>query len=641
MGFPNQFLDELRSRFRLSEVVGRRVKLTRRGHEFTGLCPFHHEKSPSFAVVEDKGFYHCFGCQAHGDLFKFVMETEGLGFPEAVERLAEEAGLPVPRASQQEREQAQARASLHDVLELAAQFFEQQLQSPQGAEARNYLQGRGISRETGAAFRIGYAPGNPGVLIGFMKGKGIEPSAMAEAGLLAQAAEDQGPRELFRNRVIIPICDPRGRVIAFGGRALLPEQKPKYLNSPDTALFHKGRVLFNLDKARRPAFAKREILVAEGYMDVIALTRAGFAHAVAPLGTALTEDQLAMLWQVAPEPLLCFDGDAAGIRAAHKAADRALPLIKPGHSLRFVFLSGGMDPDDLLRAEGPEGVQRALAQTVPLADVLWNREVLGQDLSTPERRAGLEARLAALAGAIADGAVRDHYRQDFRRRVQELFGFTQRKGERKPGSRGFSAGPRRFSAVTAFQPSGPDPSLAENPLARSARRGEKAPAGGFREELLLVALLNHPWLVDLHYEELEGLQLLAPALERMRLALLECACQGQSLDKTALYDHLAQRGLGEIALSVLNRPALKAVKFARADAAREIVTEGFREALAGHLKEAILREELRQARIAWAADPTVENTARMRDLELHLSSQRNPSSGRGALEEGYEAPGPR
>ncbi|HZD26552.1 MAG TPA: DNA primase, partial [Alphaproteobacteria bacterium] len=404
MAFPQAFLDELRARTGLAELVGRRVRLVRRGREHTGLCPFHNEKTPSFTVNEDKGFYHCFGCGAHGSAIDFVMQTENLSFPEAVEKLALEAGLEVPRERPEDREREARRRSLYDVMEAAAEWFEAQLAGQIGAGARDYLAGRGVRPQTVGRFRLGYAPERREALKAALLARGFAEAQLVEAGLLIRPEDGGDSYDRFRQRLIFPITDRRGRVVAFGGRALA-EQKAKYLNSPETPLFHKGRLLYNLAGAREAVREAGTVLVTEGYMDVIALAEAGFGHAVAPLGTALTEEQMQELWRLAPEPVLCFDGDNAGQRAAFRAAERALPLLKPGHSFRFVGLPPGEDPDSLVRGQGA-GAMRALVEAAePLGAVIWRMATEGQSFNTPERRAGLRQALREAVARIADPVV--------------------------------------------------------------------------------------------------------------------------------------------------------------------------------------------------------------------------------------------
>ncbi|HEY2110443.1 MAG TPA: DNA primase, partial [Dongiaceae bacterium] len=365
MSFTPQFLDELRQRLSLVSVISRKVRLVRRGRESTGLCPFHNEKSPSFTVSDEKGFFHCFGCGAHGDVIGFLMRSEGLSFPESVERLAREAGLALPVSSPEERQRAERQSTLVTAMETAAAWYQEQLAGSAGRGALDYLRRRGLAEGTIARFRLGYAPEGRTALRDALTRAGVSVELAQEAGLVGKG-EDGALFDRMRGRVIFPIADRRGRVIAFGGR-ILGEGQPKYLNSPETPLFHKGRTLYGLGQALRPAKDAGEVVVAEGYMDVIALSEAGFPQAVAPLGTALTEEQIAELWRLVPEPTLCFDGDAAGERAAARAADRALPLLKPGQSLRFAMLPEGEDPDTLILAEGSAAMRALLDRALPLA----------------------------------------------------------------------------------------------------------------------------------------------------------------------------------------------------------------------------------------------------------------------------------
>lgn len=426
MRFPPQFLDELRTRTSLAQVIGRKVKLVKKGREHMGLCPFHSEKTPSFTVSEEKGFYHCFGCGAHGDAIAFLTESEGIAFPEAVERLAGEAGMEIPQLSPQEEEAYAKRSSLYDVMEVAVGWFENKLASPQAEEARNYLTRRGLTGETIGHFRLGFAPRSRSLFKEAMLAKKIAEDQLVESGMLVKAEDKDRTYDRFRNRIIFPITDARGRTVAFGGRAMGSDTKAKYLNSPETPLFHKGDMLYNLAGARKAAFEKSEVIVAEGYMDVIALHQAGFTHAVAPLGTALTEAQIALLWRMAPEPVLCFDGDKAGVRAAGRALERALPLLKPGHSLRFALLPDGEDPDSLIQREGAAAFARVLGGALSLSDMLWRLVSQGVDISTPERRAGLEKKAFDAVGPIRDEKVRGFYMRDFRDRLFQIFGPKKR-----------------------------------------------------------------------------------------------------------------------------------------------------------------------------------------------------------------------
>src|SRR5437667_7716055 len=421
MRFTPQFLDELRARLPVSEVVGRRVKLKKAGREFKGLSPFQQEKTPSFTVNDQKGFYHDFSSGKHGDIISFLMETEGVGFTEAVERLASMAGVPLPAATPYAARHEQRRKTLYDVMELAAKFFADTLASRNGAKARGYLGDRAITPATQLQFRLGYAPSDRFALKEHLGAQGISTEDMVEAGLLVGGEDIPVPYDRFRDRVMFPITDARGRVIAFGGRALEKDVPAKYLNSPETPLFHKGDNLYNLSPARLAAHNGSPLVVVEGYVDVIAMVGAGFAASVAPLGTALTENQLALLWKMADEPILCFDGDKAGQKAAWRAADLALPHLKPDKTLRFALLPAGQDPDDLARSGGRAAVEEVISAARGLADLIWTRETAGGNFGTPERRAALEARIRELSNGIGDEVVRRYYRQDLSERLQRTF----------------------------------------------------------------------------------------------------------------------------------------------------------------------------------------------------------------------------
>lgn len=414
-----KFLDELRSRISIADVVSARVKLVRKGKEYMGLCPFHNEKTPSFTVNEAKGFYHCFGCGAHGDIIKFEMEAGGLPFMDAVTKLANKAGLSVPQFSHENPEEAQKRSSWYEIMELAAAYFEKNLRLTGGRHAMDYLAGRGFGEDIIKKFRLGYAPDNNG-LHAWLASRNVRESDMIELGLAVLSEKNGKIYDFFRDRVIIPIMDKRNRVIAFGGR-VMGDGQPKYLNSPDTPVFNKRRVLYNLNYAKDKAYESRKIVVCEGYMDVIAQAKYGFEYAVAPLGTALTEEQIAEAWKICPEPTLCFDGDSAGVRAAMRSIDRVLPILKAGYSLQYVFLPDKMDPDEFLKAKGAEAYEKMLADTVPLADLLWRKNVESQPADTPEQKALFEKNIMEEVGKIADEKVRGYYLQDMKRRLFEKF----------------------------------------------------------------------------------------------------------------------------------------------------------------------------------------------------------------------------
>src|SRR5476649_1635368 len=421
MRYGEGLLEEIRRRTDLVALVGRRVKLVRKGRVMWGCCPFHKEKSASFKVENGRRLYKCFGCGKGGDAFKWLTETEGLSFPESVEKLAGEAGIELPKWSPDDEAREQKKKSLYDIVELAAKFYEAQLFDAAGREARDYLKGRGLDSAAAKQFRLGYSPSGNNALIAHLTAQNITQDDIIAAGL-ARPGEDGRPmRDFFYTRVMFPIADGRGRIVAFGARALEADAKPKYINSGETSLFSKGSQLYNFATARAAAIKAGTVIVAEGYMDVIALVRAGFAHSVAPLGTALTEDQLHLLWRTAPEPILAFDGDTSGLKAAHRAAHLALPHLKAGYSLRFAFLPAGEDPDTLIKKSGAMAMKKILDEALPLSQVLWRTETEGKDLSTPERRAGLEHSLKEIVDRITDSKIADYYRRGFDQLVFESF----------------------------------------------------------------------------------------------------------------------------------------------------------------------------------------------------------------------------
>jgi len=532
MALPPGFLDELRSRISLSGLVGRRVKLARRGREYAGLCPFHHEKTPSFYVVEDKSFFHCFGCGAHGDAIGFVMRAENLDFIAAVEKLAAEAGLAVPQATPQERERAQRQKTLFEALEAAAALYQARLWAPAGARARDYLQGRGLDPETIRRFRLGWASDDRRALRHSLVADFPVP-LLLEAGLL-RSPEEGEPIDYFRSRVIFPIGDRAGRVIAFGGRVIpgsspRTDVQPKYLNSPESPLFAKGRVLYGWSAARAGVARQTETggggaIVTEGYMDVIALHRAGFPTAVAPLGTALTEFQLHELWRLGPEPILCFDGDAAGQSAAIRALRRALPLLRPGQSLRFATLPLGQDPDSLLRTSGRLALEAVLGGARSLADTLWEFEVGGKPRDTPERLAEIRTRLLAHAQSIPDRMVRFEYETLFKTRCDpwQLRRMTSR------------AASRPASAVREGPP----------PPPRSPQHAQR--------EILFRILLDFPDVIDEVAEDFAALDMPEAELNMLRREILGLIPLPPGLDAEALQQHLVQTGCAATVVALLS-----------------------------------------------------------------------------------------
>ncbi|MGH6828935.1 MAG: DNA primase [Rhizomicrobium sp.] len=540
MRYGDALLDEIRRRTDLVQLVGRRVKLVRKGRVLWGCCPFHAEKSPSFKVENERQAYKCFGCGAGGDAFKWLIETEGLSFPEAVETLAAQTGVELPKWSPDEEARAAKRKSLHEIVELAAQFYEGQLRNAAGAGARRYLESRGLDLGAVQPFRLGLAPPSGHALVEFLGRRNVSREDMLATGL-ARAGE--GLKDFFFNRVMFPIGDGRGRIIAFGARALEPDAKPKYINSGETPLFVKGSSLYNFATARAAAIKAGTVIVVEGYMDVIALVRAGFLHAVAPLGTALTQEQLQLLWRIAPEPILAFDGDGAGVKAAHRAAHLALGSLKAGHSLRFAFMVSGEDPDSLLARNGKGAMTAILDAALPLSEVLWRGETEGRNFTTPERRAGLETRLAALVSEIGDAKVADYYRRHFEQKIFDSF----RRRSAAPGR----AGATREAKATRFQPrSGTAEAVSSavkaSFLARGSRAGQGRDAALARKELEVAQLLlARPGLALCHAERLAELSFRDPSLDRLRHELLNLAAAGSSLERAPVLTHLERQGMAE------------------------------------------------------------------------------------------------
>ncbi|MBI1384773.1 MAG: DNA primase [Rhizobiales bacterium] len=587
MRFPPQLLDEIRARLPVSQVVSRRVRLQRRGREYVGLSPFKEEKTPSFTVNDQKSFYHCFSTGEHGDIFKFLMTTEGVSFSEAVERLAEEAGVALPKASPTMVRQEEERDRLLELMAASEDFYRGQLARSVGREAAAYLDRRGLDREVRDVFSIGFAPGDRQALRAHLAAKGFTDAEMARAGMTVAGPDIREPYDRFRNRVMFPIADLRGRTIAFGGRALEPGQPAKYLNSPETPLFHKGSVLFNAHRARPASHDTGEVVVAEGYMDVIAFWRAGIRHAVAPLGTALTEDQLAQLWRMAQEPILCFDGDGAGRRAALRALELALERLQPSRSLRFAFMPDGLDPDDLLAQQGAEAVAATLRAARPLADVLWQSTFESGDWSTPERRAGLKALLLGKAQRIAHPEVRRNYERDLSDRLWAAFASTHAgrgertfaNRERAPARRGMAAG----GADRAAGPHGPRqaglPGYSEA-LTRSLLVASPEAAATARDAVLLLTLLNHPWLIDRDDETIAGLAIANALLAGLRDALLALHAEAEVLDTIDLRNHLDGLGQGP-ALALVDRSTLHETHgFARPETPDDVVLAGWADLIA-------------------------------------------------------------
>lgn len=636
MRFPPQFLDEIRTRLPVSEVVGRRVKLKKAGREWRGLSPFNQEKTPSFFVNDQKQAWFDFSSGKNGSIFDFIMMTEGVSFPEAVERLATMAGLPMPKVSREDEVREQHRKSLYEVVDLASKFFESKLQARAGAKARGYLADRGLGPETQLRFRMGYAPAERFALKEHLGQQGVPVEDMIEAGLLVHGDDIPVPYDRFRDRVMFPIADWRGRLIAFGGRALDKDAPAKYLNSPETPLFHKGSILFNGANARAAAHDGKPLIVVEGYVDVIAMVTAGYEGAVAPLGTALTEEQLGLLWKIADEPMLCFDGDKAGRRAAYRAVDLALPKLQPGKSLAFAMLPEGQDPDDLIRSGGRAAMDEVLKSARPLADILWMRETESASFDTPERRAALEARIGDILNGIGNEAVRKYYRQDFEARVRALFmpaqaagGFERGRGFEPRGRRGGGRSDWRSSQRGAHEPLSPlSPRLGQSPLVRGFRSAIPP-----REALILIAVVEYPWLLETHTEEFAEIELIHPDADQVRRAILEAASGEAVLDPRKLQEGLSQRGFDALMSRVRAAITHGSDWPAKPGAGESDVAQWWAHIVTLHRKARTLNRELKDAERALGDDPSEANLAWIRDVQNRLAAL----EGTEALIEGFGA----
>jgi DNA primase len=612
MSLSPAWLDELRARTLLSSLIGKTTKLQRAGREWKACCPFHNEKTPSFTINDEKGFYHCFGCGAHGDAIRWMTEQQGLPFIDAVKELAQAAGLEVPAQDPRAREKAERASTLHDVMGDAEAFFVEELGKVEGASARAYLTKRGVSEAQARAFRIGLAPDSRNRLRSALAKTGDE--KLIECGLLIQPEEaKREPYDRFRGRLMIPIRDARGRTIAFGGR-ILGDGEPKYLNSPETVLFDKGRTLFNLDRAAPASRKASRVIVVEGYMDVIALSGAGIDEAVAPLGTALTEGQLERLWRLDPQPILCFDGDSAGQKAAIRAIGRALPFLTPGRTLRFVTLPQGQDPDDLIRSGGRIAMEALLEAPEPLVERLWRHEQAALPLDTPEARAGLKQRLAEHARAIADKDVSHAYLSEFRQRADALFAPPKREWQPRL--------PRTARPLRPGDRRGGWPPVPSQPMA-GTRAVNRSGVGPLEARALLVGLARQPGVITAHAEHLSHLHFADPSLDRVRAALVEAAWRGEALEGEGISTILRRVGAIEL-LSKQGRANGLAFSFQRGDADPERARRDLGEVIDVMVK----RSEL-DARIA-------EATARLGNAtdegaweeQLHLIRERQETERR-------------
>lgn len=590
--FDERFLDEIKARLRPSDVIGRTVKLRKQGREFVGLSPFTKERSPSFFVNDDKGQFFDFSSGKNGDLITFLQETERLTFMEAVERLAAEAGVPMPAPDPQSAERDRVRQGLAEWLEQAGAWFQAELRRPVGREARDYLAARGLPEAEWARFGIGYAPGGRTALKDYLVAKGARPGELVEAGLLIAPEDGGAPYDRFRDRIMFPIADGRGRFVSFGGRAMDPKARAKYLNGPETSVFHKGHVLYGMGEARKilgaaPSGESPPLVVVEGYMDAIACHRAGVA-AVAPMGTALTEEQMEMLWRLHPEPTLCFDGDRAGRQAAFRAMDRALPILKPGKSFQFSLVEGGKDPDDVLREQGPVALRQQLAATTPFAQALFERERDLEPLDTPERRAGLKGRLRQAAGAIADNDLQQAYRQDLLERYDGLF----RKADSGQGVRP----PWRPQARRNGRWKGPGEAWAD---AQPPTAQGKAAAGRLASGLdpapaaLAAYALSRPTVLDDHLEDVfatEGFG--EPALCEMVREIIRLRLESDHLDSDSLTRHLRSCGFNALLTDIDRAAAKSGAPFLKPDVSLEAANSQWSQAFASLSRLASLDKAL-------------------------------------------------
>lgn len=630
MRFSDTFLDEIRQRLPIHEVVGEQVIWDKRKSQpgrgdYWACCPFHGEKTPSFHADDRKGIYHCFGCGVTGDHFRFLTEKGGMSFPEAVEKLAGMAGLPMPARDERTEAREEARRTLYDVMEMATQYFEAALAHNIGARARGYLHERGVSPHSQQRFRIGFAPDSRNGLKEHLAQNGVSAKDMEDTGLVASREDDPLPYDRFRNRVMFPIADLEGRIIAFGGRALSEDVPAKYLNSPETELFKKRLTLYNGKDAREAARGGKDVIVVEGYLDVVTAVAAGFEGAVAPLGTALTEEHMTMLWRMADGPILCFDGDEAGQRAAERAAGLVLPLLQPGKTVKIASLPGGLDPDDLIRKHGRDTFADVLSRAEPLVETVWSIETRGVLPETPEARAALEERLRARANGIADQSVRRHYLQAFDERLSAFFATSQhrpspsqRASRNRPGYGQRSRGSPR--AVVSE-------SLRNSRIVRQSR----AAGPSDREAVILMTLINHPALAENRLEALAALDVPSPAARAVMAAFLDIATHRHDVTRDELITMLTARGFGETLGQMTQSLIRQGIWQSGADISEIDAETGLKHALALHYKSIELNRALKAAQSALDVDWTEEAFERLRDIKNQITTV----DGTEALIEGF------
>ena len=536
-----KFIDELRSRVSISEVVGEKVKLQKRGREYTGLCPFHQEKTPSFTINESKGFYHCFGCGAHGDAVTFLMNKDGLPFIDAVKKLAARVGMTLPPLSKENQEAAQHRKSLYEIMEMAAVFYEKNLYMPVGAQGLNYFRNkRGLSDDIIKKFRLGYAPNNNG-LKAELASKGVSEQDMADLGLITSPEDTtRTPSDFFRDRVMIPIMDKQKNIIAFGGR-ILGDGQPKYLNSPETPVFNKRRILYNMNNAREPAYAQKRLIICEGYMDVIALDSFNFGYAVAPLGTALTEEQIIEAWKVCANPTLCFDGDGAGVKAAIRSVDRVLPILRAGYSVNYIFLKEKKDPDELLHTLGPAVFERYLSRAKPLVDILWHKCKMNKETETPEQKALIEKETYEEVAKIKDNQIRNYYMQEMKKRIYYTFGkgadFQKlRQNSPTPPQQQIQRQPFTKTQFKTYQ----------NALPKSYNLVKKPPLTDLFLRKIVAAMMIFPQLIKQYEEQLMSFDIGTSATAKILNEIIELNQESEHLDSEILIEKLKLNYKSEI-----------------------------------------------------------------------------------------------
>ncbi len=636
MRFSDAFLDEIRQRLPISQVVGEHVIWDKRKSQpgrgdMWACCPFHGEKTPSFHADDRKGIYHCFGCGVTGDHFRFLTEKAGMSFPEAVEKLAGMAGVPMPARDERDEARQEARKSLFDVMEMAARYFEAALAHNIGARARGYLFERGVSAQAQSRFRIGFAPDSRNGLKEHLASNGVTAQEMADTGLVASREDDPLTYDRFRNRVMFPITDFRGRIVAFGGRALSPDVPAKYLNSPETVLFQKRLVLYNGMDARKAARDGKPVVVVEGYLDVIASVMAGFEGSVAPMGTALTEDHLQLLWRMTDAPILCFDGDAAGIRAAERATGIVLPLLAPGKTVRIATLPEGVDPDDLIKAQGRNAFADVLDRARSLSDVVWSNETGGIVPETPEARAALEARLRERANSIGDQSVRRHYMQAFDEKLAAFFQPVRQP--RWDGPRNDRRGGGRPGYGQSWgQPRG-TPRLVVSDTLRTSRLMKPGLAAdpSPREAVILTGLINHPALAETRLEGLAHVEFGSPAARNLFASLLDSVMADHDISGEDLRISLGAKGFGPAIEKMEGMLRGQGIWQVGPEIAAQDAEIGLTHALALHYKSVELNKALKAAENALDVDWTEDSFKVLQDIKNQITTV----DGTEALIEGF------